>query len=56
MKSKSGEKSAPFDNFDNVITQLLSVSKEDLLEREREYKTETAKNPHKRGPKPRKAK
>jgi hypothetical protein len=39
-------------NFDRTMGQLLSVSHEELMRREKAYKREAAKNPNKRGPKP----
>ena len=45
-----------FENFTETVDKLLNVSKGELLRREAEYKKEADKNPHKRGPKPRKAK
>jgi hypothetical protein len=41
-----------FRRFDEGITQLLSVSHDTLVRRERAYKKRAARNPHKRGPKP----
>ena len=37
--------------FDAALRQVLSVSKEELMRREKEYKEERAEKP-KRGPKP----
>ena len=42
------------DRFNNMMDKLLSVSHEEMQRRLKAYKREAAKNPHKRGPKPRK--
>lgn len=44
-----------FTRFNNAVKSLLSVSREELLRREKAYKEQAAKNPNRRGPK-RKAK
>ena len=44
--------SAEFRAFDKAMGRILSVSKEELLRREEEYKRQAALNPRKRGPKP----
>ena len=41
-----------FKNFDATIGALLSVSHDELMRREAEYKKKAALNPRKRGPKP----
>ena len=41
-----------FDAFDRTMGQLLSVSHDELKRRMDAYKKEAAKNPNKRGPKP----
>jgi hypothetical protein len=41
-----------FDAFDRTMGQLLSVSHDELKRRMDAYKTQAAKNPNKRGPKP----
>ena len=41
-----------FERFDNAVGTLLSVSHDELMRREREYKKKAARNPRKRGPKP----
>jgi len=41
-----------FEAFTRLIDSVLSISKEELLEREAEYKHESEQNPRKRGPKP----
>jgi hypothetical protein len=46
------KESTEFGAFDNLVRQVLSVSREELLKREAEYKKRAALNPHKRGPKP----
>lgn len=38
--------------MDRMMDKLLSVSKEELDRRMEAYKEQAAKNPHKRGPKP----
>jgi hypothetical protein len=41
-----------FKRFDNAVGSLLSVSHDELMRRERQYKKQVALNPRKRGPKP----
>ena len=41
-----------FQRFDSAMGTILSVSKEEMLRREEEYKRQVALNPRKRGPKP----
>jgi len=41
-----------FRRFDEGVTQILSVSHSTLVRRERAYKKKAAKNPNRRGPKP----
>jgi hypothetical protein len=41
--------------FDALVRKVLSVSHEEIMRREEEYKRHAAHNPHKRGPKPKKA-
>jgi len=41
-----------FDAFDRTMGQLLSVSHDELKRRMDAYKKESAKNPNRRGPKP----
>ena len=41
-----------FAAFDRTIRKLLSVSHEELQRRMKAYKKKAAKNPNKRGPKP----
>jgi hypothetical protein len=38
--------------FTSVLDKLLKVPKDEILRREAAYKAEAAKNPRKRGPKP----
>jgi hypothetical protein len=38
--------------FDSAVKTILSVSHEELMRREAEYKKKAALNPRKRGPKP----
>jgi hypothetical protein len=45
-----------FKRFDETMSTLLSVSREELMRREQEYKKKAALNPHKRGPKPKQSK
>jgi hypothetical protein len=47
MKRDSGE----FDAFTKTVDRLLSVSKEEILRREEEYRQRAMLNPRKRGPK-----
>ncbi len=44
-----------FRRFNAAMGKILSVSKEELLRREAEYKRRSDANPRKRGPKKRKA-
>jgi len=48
MKSKPNPE---FDAFTNTVDRLLSVPREELQRREREYRERVAQNPRKRGPK-----
>jgi hypothetical protein len=41
-----------FDAFTNLVDRVLSVSHEEILRREAEYKKQANANPRKRGPKP----
>ena len=41
-----------WNNFDKAIGKLLSVSREELASREREYQRQAKQNPNRRGPKP----
>ena len=43
--------SAEFEAFDAVVGKVLSVSREEILRREAEYKRRSDANPRKRGPK-----
>jgi hypothetical protein len=43
-----------FHAFTSLVDQLLKVPKDEILRREAAYKAEAAKNPRKRGPKPKK--
>jgi len=52
MKSKPSAEEQT--RFDSALRQVLSVSKEELLRREKQYQDERAKMP-KRGPKPKHA-
>ena len=45
-----------FEAFDHTVDALLKIPKAEILRREADYKKQADKNPHKRGPKPRKAK
>jgi hypothetical protein len=40
--------------FTSLLDRLLKVPKDEVVRREAEYKAEAAKNPNKRGPKPKK--
>lgn len=51
-KQQSGDATAEFDAFTEVVDRVLSVPKATILRREAEYKKQADKNPHKRGPKP----
>ena len=41
--------------FNAAMGKILSVSKEEIVRRESEYKKQSALNPNKRGPKPKRA-
>ncbi len=41
-----------FRRFDESMKQILSVPHSTLVRRERAYKNRSLKNPHRRGPKP----
>ena len=41
-----------FTRFRSAMQHIFTVSKEEILRREVEYKAKAALNPHKRGPKP----
>jgi hypothetical protein len=38
--------------FDALVRKVLSVPHEEIVRREAEYKRQSALNPHRRGPKP----
>ena len=38
--------------FDTLVRKVLSVPHDEILRREAEYKRQAAKNPNRRGPKP----
>ena len=40
-----------FDKFTRTVDKLLSVPREELQRREKEYRKQVAQNPRKRGPK-----
>ncbi|HKV53734.1 MAG TPA: hypothetical protein VJN94_03740 [Candidatus Binataceae bacterium] len=48
MKSKTNPE---FDEFTRTVDKLLSVPREELQRREKEYREQVARNPRKRGPK-----
>lgn len=41
-----------FQAFTSLVDRLLRVPKDEIVRREAAYKAEVAKNPRKRGPKP----
>ena len=41
-----------FQRFDKAMGTILSVSHDELIRREKAYQRQAAKNPNKRGPKP----
>lgn len=45
------KQSAEFQAFDNLVGQLLSVSREEMRRREAEYQKQVDANPKRRGPK-----
>jgi hypothetical protein len=44
--------SEEYNAFTNTVDRLLSVSKDEILLREQEYRKKADANPNKRGPKP----
>jgi len=44
--------SREYDAFKDLLTRVLAVPHSEIMKREAEYKKESALNPHKRGPKP----
>ena len=54
MTKKRGDDE--YERFQELTNALLSVPHSEIQRRETDYKKLAAKNPHKRGPKPRKAK
>ena len=52
MKAKLGNQE--FDTFTRTVERILSVPKSEILRREAEYQRQAAKNPNRRGPKPKK--
>jgi hypothetical protein len=46
-KSKPSEREA----FDKLVGRVLSVPREEILRREKEYQKQAAQNPKRRGPK-----
>ena len=51
MKAES-ESSAEYQAFKSLLGRILSVPRDEMQRREREYQKQAALNPHKRGPKP----
>lgn len=53
MKSKSEpvEDTEALTRFDTLVRKVLSVSHEEIMRREAEYKCRSELNPHRRGPK-----
>jgi hypothetical protein len=47
-------KKSEFDAFTQTVERILSVPKSEILRREAEYQRQVAKNPNRRGPKPKK--
>jgi hypothetical protein len=45
-----------FARFDALVRKVLSVPHEEIMRREAEYKKQSAANPHRRGPKPKRQK
>ncbi|MBI2817579.1 MAG: hypothetical protein HYX72_11625 [Acidobacteria bacterium] len=41
-----------FDTFTRSVERILAVPKSEILRREAEYRRQAAKNPNRRGPKP----
>jgi hypothetical protein len=53
MKSDTDTPSAEYLAFDRAMVKILSVPHDEVQRRIKEHKAQTAKNPRKRGPKPR---
>jgi len=47
-------KNTEFDTFTQAVERILSVPKSEILRREAEHQRQAAKNPNRRGPKPKK--
>jgi hypothetical protein len=45
-------KKTEFDVFTRTVERILAVPKSEILRREAEYQRQAAKNPNRRGPKP----
>lgn len=52
MTTKKARTSSEFQTFTATMDKLLSVPKTEISRREAEYKEKAARNPRKRGPKP----
>jgi hypothetical protein len=52
MKSEPHTSSPEFTAFDRVMAKILCVSHEEIQRRIKAHKEESARNPRKRGPKP----
>jgi len=46
--------SPEYDRFTNLVDRVMSVPRAEILRREAEYKKQSAENPNRRGPKPKK--
>ena len=51
MKTSNDNSRTDFDSFTRTVEKILSVSKDEILRREAEYKKRSDANPKKRGPK-----
>lgn len=55
MKAKPESTEEENVRFDALVRKVMSVSHVEIVRREAEYKRHSALNPHKRGPKPKRA-
>jgi hypothetical protein len=52
MQEKQPEDTEATARFDALVRKVLSVPHEEIMRREAEYKRQSAMNPNRRGPKP----
>lgn len=51
LRCEKMKHSAEFEAFDNLVGKLMTVSREEINQREAEYRKRSDANPRKRGPK-----